>query len=96
MPGIGEAQQKVLEFVLRELGKERDALRLIRLTRSQEGWEAKVEVTEQNEYLKKLGHPSIFDKNIYTVTLDDQFDITGYALSASWERSYATQEREEI
>lgn len=96
MPGIHDAQEKVFEFFSKELGKEREALHIIKLSRSEEGWEARVEVTEPNEYLKKLGYPSIFDKNIYTVELDQGFDVVSYALSASRERSYTTEEREEV
>lgn len=96
MPGIHEAQEKVKEFFSRELGKEPETLHFIRLSRAGDGWEARVEVTEPNEYLKKLGYPAIFDKNIYTVTLDAAGEVTEYALSASRERSYATEEREDV
>lgn len=96
MSGISEAQEKVLEFFVKELKREREALHFIRLTKTGDGWEACVEVTEPNEYLKKLGHPSIFDKNIYTVRLDGGLEVSEYAQTASRERSYATEEREEI
>lgn len=96
MPAIHEAQEKVLEFFIKELGKERETLHFIKLSKFQEGWEARVEVTEPNAYLKKLGYPAIFDKNIYTVVLDATGEVTEYAQTASRERSYATEEREEI
>lgn len=96
MPAIHEVQEKVFEFFLKELGRERESLHFIRLTKAGEGWEVKVEVTEPNEYMKKLGYPAIFDKNIYVVELDPALEIVGYALGASRERSYATEEREEI
>lgn len=96
MPGIHDVQEKVFEFFLKELGRERESLHFIRLTKAGEGWEAKVEVTEPNEYLKKLGYPAIFDRNIYTVALDVGLEVTEYAQTGSRERSYATEEREEI
>lgn len=96
MPAIHEAQEKVLEFFMKELGRERETLHFIKLSRAQEGWEARVEVTEPNEYLKKLGYPQIFDKNIYTVILDQNLEVAEYALTGSRERSYATEEREEV
>lgn len=93
---IHDVQERVTEFMTKELGKKQEGLRFIKLARSEDGWEGKVEVTELNEYMKKLGHPHIFDKNIYTVQLDQGLDIVGYAQTASQERSYATEEREEL
>lgn len=96
MPGIHEAQKRVIEFFTKELGRERGALHFLKVAKSGEGWEAKVEVTELNGYLKKLGYPQIFDKNIYTVRLDPSLEVTEYGLTESRERSYATEGREEI
>jgi hypothetical protein len=96
MPSIHDVQEKVVEFFSKELGKERETLHFIKMTKSGEGWIARVEVTEPNEYLKKLGYPQIFDKNIYTVNLDPNLEIVEYALTDARERSYATEEREEI
>lgn len=96
MAHIHDIQERVTEFFARELGKEPGALHFVRVAKSDGGWEAKVEVTEQNDYLKKLGYPAIFDKNIYTVELDHNLEVTGYVLGASRERSYATEDREEV
>lgn len=96
MPGIHEAQKKVIEFFTKELGKEREALHFLKIAKDGEGWEAKVEVTELNEYLKKIGYPHIFDKNIYTVKLDLSLEVTEYGLTEARERSYTTEEREEL
>jgi hypothetical protein len=96
MPGIHDVQQKVCNFFKTEMGKEREALHFIKVGKAEAGWEVRVEVTEQNEYLKKIGYPSIFDKNIYTVELDQDLAITSFVLGASRERSYATEEREEM
>lgn len=96
MPAIHEVQERIVDFFKKELGKERESLHFIKLSKAGEGWEARVEVTEPNEYLKKLGYPAIFDKNIYVVEMDQGLDIVGYALAASRERTYATEEREEI
>ena len=95
MSAIHEIQEKVIHFLTAELGKPRETIRLLKLSKFNEGWEAKIEVTELNEYLKKLGYPTIFDRNIYTVTLDPTFEIVGFAQTASQERSYLTEEREE-
>lgn len=78
MPDIHEAKTKISEFFQNELGKESEAIRFLKLSRSEGGWEGLVEVTELNEYLKKIGYPPIFDKNRYVVTLDETMGITGY------------------
>lgn len=96
MIALIEAQKRVEDFLTTELGKKKDALRVIKFVRAQGGWEGKVEVTEANEYMKKLGHPHIFDKNIYTIQLDEALDVVGFAQTESLERSYATEEREQI
>lgn len=96
MSSIHVAQEKVLEFFMKELGRERETLHFIKLSKVDGGWEARVEVTEPNEYLKKLGYPQVFDKNIYTVVLDASGEVAEYALTAARERSYATEEREEV
>lgn len=96
MPGIHDVQEKVVDFLVHELGKDRDGVRIVKLSKTTDGgWECKAEVTELNDYLKKLGHPAIFDKNIYTINLDAELGVTGFAETASRERSYATEEREE-
>ena len=78
MSDIHEAKTKITEFFQNELGKEQEAIRFLKLTKAEVGWEGTVEVTEPNEYLKKIGYPPIFDKNCYIVTLDETFNITGY------------------
>lgn len=96
MSGIHEVQKKVTEFFTQELGKEAGALRFLKVAKAPEGWEVKLEATETNEYLKKLGHPQIFDRNIYTVRLDASLEVIEYGLTAAQERSYATEEREDL
>ncbi|MBI2067692.1 MAG: hypothetical protein HYW02_06355 [Deltaproteobacteria bacterium] len=96
MPNILEAQNKVVEFLTHELGKQKESIRIVKMAKTTDGWECKAEITEVNEYLKKVGFPSIFDKNIYTVLLDAQMEVSGFAETESRERTYATEEREEI
>jgi hypothetical protein len=96
MHGIHEVQEKVVEFFSREFGREREAVHFLKVSKSGEEWVARVEVTEPNEYLKKLGYPQIFDRNVYTIKLDPSFEITEYGLTESRERTYATEEREEV
>lgn len=78
MASIHEAKTKIGEFFQTEFGKEPEAIRFVKLAKSDGGWEGTVEMTELNEYLKKLGYPAIFDKNRYTVTLDENFNVIRY------------------
>ncbi len=96
MSAIINAQNKIFEFLCKEQGKDKSAIRVIKIEQSKEGWQGKVEITEINEYMKKMGHPMIFDKNIYTVMLDTNFDVIAFAQTESRERSYLTEELEDI
>lgn len=78
MSDIHDVRTKITEFFRSEFGREPEALRFLKLTRSEEGWEGKVELTEENAYLKKIGYPPIFDKNIYSVSLDNELNVIGY------------------
>lgn len=78
MAQIGEVRMKMMDFLQRELKIEGDAIRVLKLTRSGEGWEGTVEITEKNEYLKKIGYPTIFDKNLYGLSLDHDLSVTRY------------------
>jgi hypothetical protein len=78
MGTIQEVRAKIASFFRCELQKESESIRFIKLSQVEEGWEGKVEVTEENAYLKKLGYPTIFDKNVYTVRLDSGLNVIGY------------------
>ncbi|MBI5300076.1 MAG: hypothetical protein HY877_07290 [Deltaproteobacteria bacterium] len=64
-----------MKFCQGELGKEPEAVRFVKITKSEEGWEGTVELTELNEYLKKIGYPNVFDKNKYVIALDLEFNV---------------------
>lgn len=78
MASIHEAKTKIQDFFQEELGKEKEAMHFLKLSKSELGWEGIVEVTEQNDYLKKLGYPTVFDKNRYAVELDETLTVTRY------------------
>jgi len=78
MPGITEAKEKVVMFCKKELGRTAEQIRLLKVSKSAGGWDSKVEITEVNEYLKKMGYPTVFDKNLYDVRLDMNLDVVGF------------------
>lgn len=78
MPNIHDARIRITEFLQTELGKEPEAIHLLKLAKEEVGWKGIVEVTEPNEYLKKIGYPPIFDKNRYTISLDEEGNVVQY------------------
>lgn len=78
MPGITEAKEKVVGFCRKELNRSDEQLHLLKISKSSEGWNAKVEITEVNEYLKKMGYPTVFDKNVYDVRLDAEMNVVAF------------------
>ncbi|MBU2704202.1 hypothetical protein Ga0466249_005358, partial [Sporomusaceae bacterium BoRhaA] len=45
-----------------------------------EEWWGTVILTQCNQYLRMLGYPPVFDKNIYTIVLDMEMNIILYRL----------------
>ena len=78
MSDITTARKKMSEFFEKELGKEKTQVRFVKITKTPEGWNGKVEVTEENSHLTKLEKPSIFEKNIYIVDMDDALNVTNF------------------
>ena len=67
---------KAVEFIKEMVGKEGD---IVKATQTKDGWEIEVEVIEQSEYMKKIGiQKPVYDKNVYRVVLDQNFDLVSY------------------
>lgn len=78
MSDITTAHKKMSEFFEKELGREKTQIRFVKITKTPEGWNGKVEVTEENSHMTKQGRPSIFEKNIYVVDMDDALNVTNF------------------
>lgn len=66
---------KAVEFIKEILGKEGD---IIKAAKTEQGWEVEVEVIEQSEYMKKITAKPVYDKNVYCVILDQNFNLVSY------------------
>lgn len=67
---------KAVAFMKELLGKEGDIVKAIK---TDSGWEVEVEVVEQSEYMKRIGiQKPVYDKNIYRVILDRNFELISY------------------
>ena len=67
---------RAVTFLKEMLGKEGE---IIKATKSDTGWEVEIEVVEQSEYMKRIGIPKpVYDKNVYRVLLDRNFELLSY------------------
>ncbi len=67
---------KAAVFLKEMLGKEGS---LIKATKKDDGWEVEIEVVEQSEYMKRIGIAKpVYDKNVYRVVLDKNFELIAY------------------
>lgn len=80
MATIHEAKNKIIAFLQENSGTTPEAVRFLKLSKSDKGWEGMVEITEQNAYLQKLGYPTIFDKNRYQIVLSENGDVLEYGV----------------
>lgn len=78
MPALVEVREKISGFLVGEMKLSPEAFHFIRITKQDEGWEGVIELTEKNEYLVKMGYPTIFDKKQYKVSLDGELNVVGY------------------
>lgn len=78
MAEINEAKSKMEDFFTKELKKDAGAVRIMEVSKTEGGWIGRVEVTEDNLFIKKLGYPPVYDKNIYKVKMDDNLNLVSY------------------
>jgi hypothetical protein len=81
-PGAGQAKSiaKAVEFMKEMLGKEGS---IVKANKTDQGWEVEIEIIEQSEYMKKIGIPKpVYDKNVYRVILDQDFEMVSYERKA--------------
>ena len=74
---------KVVNDFLKKMLSPRD-LKVVRIARVGEGWEADAEVYEESSFIKALGLPTkVQDKNFYSVTLDEKMEVECYERKTS-------------
>jgi len=89
---ISEVKKKILTFWEKEMQRGPSQVKVIKIDLSADGWLARVQITEENEYLKKLGHPPVFDKNIYDTTLDNAGKVIGFCKEEEREKDKEDEE----
>jgi hypothetical protein len=77
MANIEEARKISSEFLKKTLSVKE--VKVIKVAKADNGWEAEAEVYEESSFIKSLGLPTrLQDRNIYTVKLDDHFEVQSY------------------
>lgn len=85
MANIEEATVAVTDFLRRTL--QPIDLKVIRIAKGSEGWEAEAEVYEESSFIKALGLPTrVQDKNLYKVVLDKNLEVESYERRPGLER----------
>jgi len=79
MANIEEAREAVTIFISKALNVEE--VRVIGVTKVDDGWEMEAEVYEESSFIKSLGLPTrVKDRNIYIVKLSDNLEVGSYEL----------------
>jgi len=79
MANIEEAREAVTIFISKALNVEE--VRVIGVTKVDDGWEMEAEVYEESSFIKSLGLPTrVKDRNIYIVKLNDNLEVESYEL----------------
>jgi len=79
MANIEEARQATAVFLRKALNVE--DVRIIGVTKVDDGWSTDIEVYEDSSFLKSLGLPTrVKDRNIYIIKLNDNLEVESYEL----------------
>jgi hypothetical protein len=77
MANIEEARKISSEFLKKTLNVKE--VKVIKVAKAGNVWEAEAEVYEESSFIKSLGLPTrVQDRNIYTVRLEDNLEIQSY------------------
>ncbi|MBC8231041.1 gas vesicle protein [bacterium] len=79
---VSKAVEAVLHFFQDTLSKQG---RVIEVTPADDGWTALIETVEEGEYMKSIARDDLIA--IYEVTVNQNFEVTGYSRKSMRERS---------
>jgi len=73
---IDQVREAIRDFFEKTFG--RDA-KVIKITKSQDGWVGEAEIYEESAFIKSLGLPTrVQDRNTYEIKLTDNLEVTSY------------------
>jgi hypothetical protein len=86
MANVEEVAKAVGEFLKKTLNVKN--VKVIRVAKSDDGWDTEAEVYEESSFIKSLGLPTrVQDRNFYTVKLSDRLDVESYERKSEVSRS---------
>lgn len=81
MADIAQVGKTVSEFLKATLNA-RD-VKVVKVTKADEGWETEAEVYEESSFIKALGlNTKVQDRNFYDVKLNDSLEVESYGRKA--------------
>jgi len=86
MADIVEVGKAVSEFLKQTLNVK--DVKVIKVTKADEGWETEAEVYEESSFIKALGLPTrVQDRNFYEVKLNDKVEVESYGRKGEYSKS---------
>ena len=77
MANIVQVGKAVSEFLKQTLNAK--DVKVIKVTKTNEGWETEAEVYEESSFIKALGlNTRVQDRNFYEVKLSDRLEVESY------------------
>ena len=84
MADIVQVGKAVSEFLKSTLNAK--DVKVIKVTKTPEGWETEAEVYEESSFIKALGLATkVQDRNFYEVKLDESLEVQAYGLKGTLE-----------
>lgn len=86
MANVEEVAKAVSEFLKKTLNVK--DVKVIKVTKADEGWETEAEVYEESSFIKALGLPTrVQDRNFYEVKLSDRLEVESYGRKGEYSKS---------
>ena len=86
MADIVQVGKAVSEFLKQTLNVK--DVKVIKVTKADEGWETEAEVYEESSFIKALGLPTrVQDRNFYEVKLNDSLEVESYGRKGEYSKS---------
>ena len=92
---IDQVSEAIRSFFKKTLGTD---AKVIKITKSEDGWVGEAEIYEESSFIKSLGLPSrVQDRNTYEIKLDpDTLEVTSYTRIIHENRKSQQQNKKEV
>ena len=77
MASMKDVRETITKFLEKTLNT--NSLKIIKIVKDDDGWDAQAEVYEESSFIKALGlSTKVQDKNIYDIKLDKALEVQSY------------------